>query len=325
MLTNRMNLPASVVAAVTNDPYTRGDSDVSVTQLIAPQYQIKLRNEVEVVEDAADRIWSLLGQAVHSVLERAYGGRLSKAKFVPREFVPRMLEAMLQAGCSEEQMASATEAVSPDYHLTPGDFYRKHGWSTERRVYAQMGGLTVSGQYDVIEHGVLQDFKVTTVWSVIGDHKEEWEQQLNLLRLLAHHNGIEVEALRIVAILRDWSKGRANTADYPSAQAQTVDIPLWSLDRAEKYMLDRVRAHTSTNPPVCSDAERWKKEDVYAVMKEGRKSAIRLHSTSDDAEAHLEELGKGHSVVLRPGEYTRCFSYCNVSHACPAFKPEVGF
>lgn len=72
MLTNRLNLPRSIVAAVTNDPYTRGKSDISVTSLIAPPYQRKLMREVEPVEDVADRIWSLLGQSVHTVLERAY-------------------------------------------------------------------------------------------------------------------------------------------------------------------------------------------------------------------------------------------------------------
>jgi hypothetical protein len=72
MLTNKLNLPRSIVAAVTNDGYSRGKSDISVTQLISPPFQRKLRETVEPQEDVADRIWSLLGQSVHTVLERAY-------------------------------------------------------------------------------------------------------------------------------------------------------------------------------------------------------------------------------------------------------------
>jgi len=59
--------------AVENDPYDSGESDISVTQLIdSPlirRLRIKYQNDIE--EDVTDRIWSLLGQAVHSILERA--------------------------------------------------------------------------------------------------------------------------------------------------------------------------------------------------------------------------------------------------------------
>lgn len=273
MLTNRLNLPDGVVAAVTNDPYTRGDSDISVTQLISPAFQRKLRQEVEVIEDVSDRIWSLLGQSVHTVLERAYRGK----------------------GRAEE------------------------------RLYMPVAGWKVSGQFDVIEDGCLQDYKVTSVWSVIGDGKKEWEQQLNLLRLLAHHNGIEVTSLRIIAILRDWSKGRATSSDYPQAQVVALDIPMWSIEEAEAFMLERVTAHQDPNPPVCSDEERWKRDDVFAVVKAGRKSAVKLFDDVMLALGHAEALGTGHSVETRPGGYTRCESYCNVSHECPAMKTEVGF
>jgi len=273
MLTNRLNLPDGVVAAVTNDPYTRGDSDISVTQLISPAYQRKLRQEVEVVEDVSDRIWSLLGQSVHTVLERAYRGK----------------------GRAEE------------------------------RLFMNVNGWKVSGQFDVIEDGCLQDYKVTSVWSVIGEGKVEWEQQLNLLRLLAHHSGIDVTSLRIIAILRDWSKSRTTSADYPKAQVVALDIPMWSLEDAEAFMLERVLAHQHPDPPVCNDEERWKRDDVFAVVKAGRKTAVKLHDGWKMALAHAEELGNGHSVETRPGGYTRCEGYCNVSHECPAMRTEVGF
>lgn len=74
-LTNKRRLPEPIVAAVSNDTYSRGDSDISVTQLISP-VQIRRLTEAhadEIEEDVADRVWSLLGQAVHSIIERASG------------------------------------------------------------------------------------------------------------------------------------------------------------------------------------------------------------------------------------------------------------
>lgn len=72
-LTNRLKLPQPIYDAVKNDPYDAGDCDISVTSLIAPPRQVALKRQHanEIVEDCSDRIYSLLGQLVHGLLERA--------------------------------------------------------------------------------------------------------------------------------------------------------------------------------------------------------------------------------------------------------------
>jgi hypothetical protein len=71
-LTNLYNLPDAIYQAVKNDPY-KGGGDISVTKLIdAPQKRALLKQYGSaIVEDVSDRVWSLLGQAVHTILERA--------------------------------------------------------------------------------------------------------------------------------------------------------------------------------------------------------------------------------------------------------------
>jgi hypothetical protein len=73
--TNKKNLPEIIVKAVTNDPYDKGKSDFTVTQLLKPAFQNMLQREHadEIVEDISDRLWSLYGQAAHHVIERAAG------------------------------------------------------------------------------------------------------------------------------------------------------------------------------------------------------------------------------------------------------------
>lgn len=73
ILTNRHNLPAAIVNAIANDPYTKGDADFSVTQLLQPPQISHLleKHADEVTEDASDRVFSLLGQIVHGIFERA--------------------------------------------------------------------------------------------------------------------------------------------------------------------------------------------------------------------------------------------------------------
>lgn len=281
-LTNRMNLPQAIVNAVTNDPYDGGDCDISVTRLIAPPYQRQLMGKVEQIEDVSDRIWALIGQATHTILERAY-----------------------------------PDKDNCDVHSDT---------LVEQRLYTNELGWRISGAFDVYEGGTLFDYKVTSAWSVIGETKIEWEQQLNLLRLLAIRNGITVNSLRIIAILRDWSKMKAKTdSNYPQAQVVPVDIPVWSEEAAKAYLISRVAAHQNDMPLPCTPMDRWQRDDVYAVMKEGRKSAVKLHSDETTAVAHASELGKAHTVVKRPGESIRCASYCSVAHGCPVYQSEVPF
>src|SRR5215472_16798226 len=76
-LTNELNLPEPLVEAVRRDPYDRGDSDFTVSELVSPPRIVQLRRKHsgQFTEDASDRIFSLFGQAIHIILERSAGER----------------------------------------------------------------------------------------------------------------------------------------------------------------------------------------------------------------------------------------------------------
>lgn len=73
--TNKHGLPDALVRAVEafRDKYDPGESDITVTSLIdSPRIlQLKKKHEHEIVEDVMDNVWSLLGSAVHQILEEA--------------------------------------------------------------------------------------------------------------------------------------------------------------------------------------------------------------------------------------------------------------
>lgn len=81
--TNHQNLPGPLFRAVCNDDYEKGDADYTVTDLIAPPriVALKRKHEKEMTEDAADRIWSLMGQLGHLVLERAATREIVEHRF----------------------------------------------------------------------------------------------------------------------------------------------------------------------------------------------------------------------------------------------------
>jgi hypothetical protein len=55
-------------------------------------------------------------------------------------------------------------------------------------------------------------------------------------------------------------------------------------------------------------------------MKEGRKSAIKLHTSQAFADAHVAELGKGHYIEHRPGISVKCIDYCDCACKCSFYK-----
>lgn len=273
-LTNVYELPEALVRAIKNDPYT-GGGDISVTKLIdSPQVRV-LRKQYghAVVEDVSDRIWSLLGQAVHTILERA----------------------------GEEE------------HV-----------KVEERLYAEVLGWKVSGQYDRMDlHGTtLDDYKVTSTYAVEG--KIEWERQLNCLRWLAVQNGYKVERLRIVAILKDWKKAKAKIdPNYPQVPVAVINVPVWDLAETALYVEERVAIHQAADAgeiPECTDEERWYSGTKFALMKKGGKRAIKLYERKED----IDDVPDGTFVEERPGVYRRCADYCEVADFCEQHQRTSG-
>jgi hypothetical protein len=72
--------------------------------------------------------------------------------------------------------------------------------------------------------------------------------------------------------------------------------------------------------PPCSKEERWEKGEKWAVMKNGRKSAIRLLDSEAEARDMAEGLGKDHYVAYRPGISVKCEDYCSACEYCSFYK-----
>ena len=202
---------------------------------------------------------------------------------------------------------------------------------SEVRLRTVLHGWTVTGQVDLMRtHGnayAIEDFKFRSVWAA-KDLKPDDEKQLNLYATLAKHNGFEIQQLRIISVLRDWSKLRATREkDYPQAGVVVREMPLWAQDVQEAYLSERVLVHQQAETladddlPLCTEDERWHKEDKWAVKKKGNKRALPggLHSTPESALAFAlikDPSLKAVETEYRPGEDTRCLHYCAVKEYC---------
>lgn len=200
----------------------------------------------------------------------------------------------------------------------------------EERLTLKVNDKIVSGKTDVYESAdkCIQDYKVTSAWSVVYNPtgKREWEEQLNCLAYLFRMAGFTVESVRIVAILRDWSKTNAEKdKNYPQIPIVVFNMRLWSEEEQLHYINNRVYIHklseslTDDLIPECSPEERWATETTYAVYQKTNKTATRVLNTMQEAVGLANTLPNGR-VEVREGEDKRCLDYCNVCQFCHYYK-----
>lgn len=201
----------------------------------------------------------------------------------------------------------------------------------EQRLTTEFEGWTISGAIDlqeVYEDGVvINDYKVTSAWSVMNE-KEDWVNQLNLYAwLIQRVKHMYVKKLQIVAIVRDWSARDAKTREgYPQAPVAVLEMQLWPWEQQEAFVRKRLKMHNEAywamaaeqELPNCSSADMWERPSMWAVKKEGATRAKSVHATKEEAQNVLDQMTdkKGYSIEHRPGERVRCMNYCPVSAFC---------
>ena len=203
----------------------------------------------------------------------------------------------------------------------------------EQRLHANVDGWDISGAIDlqrVEDDGIIvADYKTTGAWAVMNE-KSDWEQQLNIYAWLVEKvKKVPVKKVEIIAIIRDWNRRDAQTREgYPEAPIKIIDVPLWSFEKRESFIKERIHLHsnalfateTSETLPECSPSEMWEKPAFWAVRKIGNKRATAVFDTQDKADAKIEEMGKGYEIEYRPGERTRCANFCQVRDFCNQWK-----
>jgi hypothetical protein len=282
--TNRFNLPDPFVAALSSDDYARGEADFTTTELVRP---VRIQSYTRAH-------WDELEEDVSDRVWALSG----QVKHVILERIAR---------------------TDPKRYLV------------EQRLETTVpGGRRISGQIDLfdLKDYTQYDWKETSVWKFILGNTKEWEEQGNINLYLLRQNGVRVKALTNVALLKDWKIRKARTTkrgDYPQCAINVVPLPMWSVGQQQDFIMQRIAAFEEgkDNPPVCTKEERWQRDAVYAVMRKGRKAAIRLCDNRDQAEAvaksyndDTSRISGQHYVEERPTEPVRCLDFCPVQKYC---------
>jgi len=220
---------------------------------------------------------------------------------------------------------------------------------TEERFYIALdvpdfGEVTVSGQIDFYQDGVLRDYKVTSTMAYqSGSRFDHWKWQLNFYTYLMRLHNYPVRHHEICMILRDWSlyKARYNPL-YPRSPIITKTFPTISstvvYNKLIKLVTRHLQASTMSDAELavkmpCTPADMWQAPSTYAVIKDNAKRALKVFKDEQEAlewsaRRHFCVKGKDGRYVFsdkfkveeRKGECMRCGNYCLVKDFCHQYQ-----
>jgi hypothetical protein len=285
-LTNAYRLPQPIYDAVKNDPYSRGDADYSVTGLLRPAQLAALeeKHSEEIVEDAVDRIYSLLGQVIHGILERAETTALAEKRLYMelggKRISGQMDRIVYHEGLLQDYKFISVKKIKNGASLEYQqqlNFYaelmRRNGYEVKRaelvcilRDWNRYYAKTDRGNYPPNQVAVID----VPLWSrgIVTD--------LMMERLTAH-------------------------------------------EAAKKALLEGQAVL-----PNCSPEERWEQPGGWSIRKIDGKRAFAKGSTESQFQAYAKDPGipPGSVVHHNATRYIRCEEYCRVSKFCDQWKKD---
>lgn len=283
IITNNLKLPAPFVNMAQRD-YIYEPNEYRVTSLLKGVREtiLERRHDAEIERDVSDMVWMLFGTAVHGVLEK---------------------------------------------HEEGGNELK------EQRIKIPFGDYVLSGQFDLYNDTTktVTDYKTASVWKIIFGDFEDWRRQLLIYCYMLRKIGFDAQGGEIVAFLKDHSKRDAKIKpDYPQFPVKKVSFAFSNDDfiECEQWLSDRfaliARAENLPDDelPLCTPEERFNSGDKYAVMKKGRKTALRVMDSLEEAERWKSEHG-GDEIQKRPGEDKKCLDYCSACQFCSHYKEVV--
>ncbi len=280
-LTNKFNLPDTFVNVISRPQYTKGDSQISATEILnSPRIvQLKRQHWEELEEDASDMVWSLFGSAVHNILEHGKDDH-----HIVEERIFTKFEGWTISGQIDLQEVYDDGIVLSDYKVTGAwaVMNEKNDWHNQLNIYAWL-----------VERAKQKKIKALQIVAIIRD----WSR-----RDAQNKEGYPKSPVTIINIPM-WTFAQREA--YVSIRLKMHNDAFFAI-------------HAGDEMPACTAEDMWEKPTTFAVMKEGGKRAKSVHETREAAEKALPE--KGHFIEVREGGRTRCESFCQVAPFCSQYQ-----
>jgi hypothetical protein len=284
-VTNKHNVPETLVALATRDYYSKGKADYSVTEIISPPRIQRLRRQYneQMEQDVSDMLWQLLGSALHVVAERGVAdGHITEERLITE------IDGVKLSGAIDIQKVESDGIIITDYKFTSAWALRqdKPEWEAQQNIYAWL-----------VEKVKGQKVKGVQICALIRD----WSR-------------------REASVKPDYPQAPIQVLELPLWPLATTEA--YIKERIEAHRMSKVQADWGDELPPCTDDDRWVRETKYAVKREGRKTAIRVLDTQHEAD-ELAAKENGY-VEVRKGEAIRCTgNFCGVAEWCSQYQQSL--
>jgi hypothetical protein len=299
------------------DPGKRGEKYVTVTTLCNPPQLTKLfwQHQHELSEDASERIWSLLGQSVHSVIERAAASERTDHCLAEVRHYAEIDGWTIGGQCD---LYDTLKRHVVDFKITSvwsakGDI--KTSWNRQLNLLAWL--LRKNGyQVDSAEIvAILRDWSRTK-----ATYDKDYPERA-VTRIEAKFVSDEVIEKFIRSQLAELEKDEPRDCQDEERWKRGGEFAVMKDDKT-KWAVVRVGAARAIKVYDSQrDALLHIDGDASLTVERrdeaGSKRAVRLFPSLLEAEEyvanHAEEKLR---VEFREAEYMRCAAYCPVRHHC---------
>lgn len=281
-ITNKFNIPQTFVNVVKRPQYTKGDVNLSVTELLnSPQIvQLRTKHIDELETDVSEMVWSLFGTAVHNILEHG-----KDDNHIVEERLFTQFEGWKISGAIDLQEIHSDGVDIKDYKVTGAWAVQqeKADWVNQLNCYAWL-----------VEKVKQQPVRSLQIVGIVRD----WSRR-------------DAEAKET------YPQAPIVTIDIPLWPFEQREEYV----RSRLVLHNEALFNRQVNDelPPCTPEEMWEKPTVYAVKKIGGVRAKTLFGELDRAEEELATLNakkKEYEIEVREGERTRCEKFCQVSQFC---------
>lgn len=315
--TNKFNIPLSIAIWLAHDDYEYSEDTkvISTTSIIKPIKSIVLGSRVTSTGevDISELVSSSMGTAIHTSIEHAWTSDKLKGTLealgYPKGFIDKVI-----LNPNLEELVEDSIAVY-----------------MEQRRNKEINGWTISGQFDFIADGKLEDFKSTGVFNWINQsNKDKYILQASIYRWLFPEI-ITSDVFSINYIFTDWSAANARKdSKYPQNRIIQQDYVLMSIQETERYLSNRLKTVDSYMDkaqdliPACTDEELWARPSVYKYYKNPSNKTRSTKNFDSYWEAHqmLTQDGSVGQIVEVKGEVVHC-RYCNAKALCNQAKQYI--
>lgn len=300
--TNNHNIPLPLAVFLATDHYDYVPNVISATTLLKPVKQIILSNRIakeDTLIDVADLVSSRMGTAIHTAIEQAW---LNPSK------------ALSSLGFSDKVIERIK--INPE-HPDPKDI----NVYMEKRSNKSIAGMTVSGKFDFVAEGRVQDFKSTSTYTYMNQtNTDKYRLQGSIYRWL-NPDIITSDTMTIHFIFTDWQKVESlKNKDYPPNRVHSQSIDLLSIEATDNWLRNKITQikqyeHTDEDGmPACTDEDLWRKPTVYKYYKDPNKTerSTKNFTTMSEAAAYMSDRGNVGMIKEVKGQVIAC-------RYCPAF------